>query len=72
MLDVTAGEAKSVGRAYCIREDWLGIKVAVMTNLLNQKFSQQSFKDLLLATGDEIIIEGNWWGGGNEFIMIRV
>ncbi|MGO3685690.1 MAG: hypothetical protein ACTJGV_13350 [Proteus vulgaris] len=26
MLDITAGEAKRVGRAFCIREDWLDIK----------------------------------------------
>ncbi|WP_296210790.1 NADAR family protein [Psychrobacter sp. UBA3480] len=62
LLDMTAGEAKRVGRAFDIREDWLDIKIAVMTDLLNQKFSQQPFKELLLATGDEIIIEGNWWG----------
>ena len=27
-----------------------------------QKFNQEPFKSKLLDTGDEYIMEGNWWG----------
>ena len=33
-----------------------------MKNLLTQKFSDERFRSLLLATGDTYIIEGNTWG----------
>jgi predicted NAD-dependent protein-ADP-ribosyltransferase YbiA (DUF1768 family) len=33
-----------------------------MRSLLRQKFAHPSMRERLLATGDEELIEGNWWG----------
>ena len=33
-----------------------------MTECVNQKFAQQPYRDLLLATGDQFLQEGNNWG----------
>lgn len=36
-------------------------KISVMRELIQQKFSQEPFRSLLLSTGDVEIQEGNWW-----------
>lgn len=56
-----AGYAKRLGRTCYLRPDWDIIKVAVMQRLLMQKFSYHEFKTLLLSTGDQEIVEGNYW-----------
>lgn len=34
-----------------------------MLNLLRYKFSQHmDLREALLATGDAVLVEGNWWG----------
>lgn len=43
------------------RPDWLKLKIQVMEFALRQKFSQDFFKTLLLATGDMYIEETNTW-----------
>ena len=53
--------AKKLGRQVPIREDWEMAKVGVMENLLRQKFNDPALRQQLLDTGDEEIIEGNWW-----------
>ena len=58
----TPSDAKRIGRKVPLREDWEEIKLSVMENLLRQKFNIFDFKSALLATGDEELIEGNWWG----------
>lgn len=40
---------------------WGDIKLKVMYTFLLKKFSQEPFKSKLLATGNENIIEGNYW-----------
>lgn len=62
LLTLTAGQAKRQGRKVTMRPDWDDIKLAVMKNLLQQKFAIESYKDLLLATGAQEILEGNNWG----------
>jgi ribA/ribD-fused uncharacterized protein len=57
-----AVDAKRIGRNAPLREDWEDIKVDVMENLLKQKFSIFELKSKLLATGNEELVEGNWWG----------
>lgn len=56
------GEAKKLGRQVTKRPDWEEIRVQVMRELLQQKFSKQPFQGLLLSTGDAYLEEGNWWG----------
>ena len=58
----TPGAAKSRGRAIKVREDWEEIKLEVMLKVLAAKFTQnRDLADKLVATGDEDLIEGNWW-----------
>lgn len=60
-LAETPNQAKKLGRAVTLRTDWESIKVAVMTELLWDKFTQEPFRSLLLSTQDETLIEGNTW-----------
>jgi ribA/ribD-fused uncharacterized protein len=56
------GQAKRLGRRLIIRTDWEEVKLKVMEELLRQKFSYPALKEMLLATGDQKIEEGNYWG----------
>lgn len=58
---MTASEAKKIGRKLMIRKDWEDIKLSVMYYGLNAKFQQEPFKSKLIATGDQNIVEGNYW-----------
>ena len=55
-------EAKKKGKNLTIREDWDSIKLSIMEDLLRQKFSNPILMKKLIATGNEELIEGNWWG----------
>ena len=57
----TPGVAKRMGRTIKLRPDWEKIKVDVMRLGLILKFQNPDLKEKLLATGDEELIEGNWW-----------
>lgn len=59
---VFPGYAKRMGKRVPMRGDWDEIKLSVMLDLVRQKFSDRSYKLLLLETGDQEIIEGNHWG----------
>ena len=58
----TAGEAKQAGRKLKLRGDWEEVKEIIMYNYLMQKFKDSELRSKLLATGDNILEEGNWWG----------
>ena len=55
-------EAKALGKEIIIRNDWEEVKLEVMEELIRIKFNIPKFKQLLLATDDMEIIEGNYWG----------
>jgi len=55
------GDAKRLGRALALREDWESIKLDVMREVLRRKFSNPSLKERLLATGSAELVEGNTW-----------
>lgn len=57
----TPGLAKKAGSKVNLRPDWEDIKIDVMKTLLKEKFIQPELKKLLLATGDEKLVEGNSW-----------
>jgi|SRR5579872_2338846 len=61
-LGITAGAAKRLGRTVKLRDDWDIAKVYVMRELLFLKFQQIGFKELLLSTGDALLVERNDWG----------
>ncbi len=58
----SAGTVKKKSKEIVLREDWESVKVEVMCQLLEVKFSQEPYRGLLLETGDSFIQEGNWWG----------
>ena len=55
-------EAKKLGRRVKLRADWEQVKIPVMTELVQQKFtnSPEMLKELT-ATGDAILVEENMW-----------
>ncbi len=58
----TPGEAKKLGKSAQLPLDWETKRVGIMRELVAKKFDNPFLKDLLLATGDAELIEGNWWG----------
>jgi ribA/ribD-fused uncharacterized protein len=57
----TPGAAKRMGRHVPLRPDWEKIKVDVMRLGLILKFTDAELAEKLVATGDEELVEGNWW-----------
>ena len=57
------GQAKSFlkDRGLTERSGWDEMKLAVMEDLVRQKFAHPKLAAMLLATGDEELIEGNTW-----------
>lgn len=58
----TPALAKRMGRQVTLRPNWEDIKIRIMESLVRQKFRDKELKEKLLATGNEELIEGNWWG----------
>ena len=57
----TPGQAKRAGRKAVLRHDWEDVKMNIMREALRKKFSDPELKAKLLATGDQILEEGNTW-----------
>ena len=57
----TPAEAKKLGRAVTLRENWDELRLTVMERLLRVKFREASYRDALIATGEALIVEGNTW-----------
>jgi ribA/ribD-fused uncharacterized protein len=60
--NLSAPQAKRLGRKIEMRADWDQIKLDVMEELLREKFSIPSLKEKLLNTGSQELVEGNHWG----------
>lgn len=58
----TPGQAKRLGRKVHIRPYWNDMKLSIMQNLLEQKFSEPVLMAKLKATGTAELVEGNTWG----------
>lgn len=56
-----AGEAKKLGRAVTLRADWEDVKVNLMRDFVKRKFENPFLREMLMATGDATLIEGNFW-----------
>jgi len=54
-------QAKSLGRHVTLRPDWEAIKLGVMARLQASKYAQPELGQLLMATGDAELVEGNHW-----------
>jgi N-glycosidase YbiA len=59
----TPTKAKQLGQSVVIRRDWEAIKLQVMRDAIRFKFPtiHHELSELLLATGDAMLIEGNAW-----------
>lgn len=57
----TAGKARRLGKQITPRGDWNDVRLAIMYNLLWQKFEKEPFRSWLTNTGNAAIIEGNCW-----------
>lgn len=58
----TCGQAKRLGQTVTVRPDWESVKLDVMYAVVWYKFANHdNLKKLLLATGDQHLIEGNTW-----------
>lgn len=54
--------AKEKGQRVVLRQDWYHIRINVMTQCVRAKFFQiPELAKLLLATGEQELIEGNTW-----------
>ncbi len=58
---VEPGAVKRFGRTFALRPDWEDVRLAVMEDLVRQKFSVEPLRSMLLATGDVKLVEGNTW-----------
>jgi ribA/ribD-fused uncharacterized protein len=59
---ISAAESKKLGRKLTLRPDWDDVKLQVMEDLLLQKFAAPKLREKLLQTGDQLLVEGNYWG----------
>lgn len=57
----TPGQAKRLGKKIQLRSDWEDIKYIVMQDILRIKFASPELGQMLMATGDATLIEGNTW-----------
>ncbi len=59
----TSGQAKRYGRKLALRPDWEEVKIMVMCEVVEAKFrNNPELADKLVATGDQLLQEGNRWG----------
>ena len=57
----TPGQAKRLGKKIQLRSDWEDIKYIAMQDILRVKFASPELGQMLMATGDATLIEGNNW-----------
>lgn len=58
---MTPVEAKRRGRLLDIREDWEEIKIPAMRLIQERRFSNTHWNKKLLDTGEEKLVEYNYW-----------
>lgn len=62
-MSMTAREAKRRGKRVQLREGWNEMRVGIMLDIVTNKFKQNSnLAQLLLNTGEYVLVEGNDWG----------
>ena len=58
----TPNAAKKLANTIKLRSDWNSVKLNIMEEILREKFSQEPERSILLSSGNEELVEGNWWG----------
>lgn len=59
--ELSAYQAKQMGRKIDCRLDWRSIRVDVMRNLVRQKFQPSILSRKIMGSFTAELIEGNWW-----------
>lgn len=60
--DLSARDAKRLGRSTKLRKGWSDMRVYIMSEIVHAKFEQNpDLAEKLLATGNDVLIEGNTW-----------
>jgi len=54
-------DARIIGKILPLREDWGQIKLKVMWDINRLKFNREPYKSQLLETGNQELVEGNYW-----------
>lgn len=57
-------DVKKLGQRVKVRKDWEEKKLEFMNWAVREKFKDEKLAELLLLTGDQELIEGNWWHDG--------
>ena len=52
---------KTLGKVLKVREDWDSVKLKIMEWAVNEKFKDPELEKMLIDTGNEELVEGNWW-----------
>jgi len=65
--NLNPSEAKKLGRSIKLRPDWEAVKYQVMLDVLRSKFQDATLRNLLLATGDDVLIEDTTGWHDNEW-----
>lgn len=60
-LQTTPGKAKQMGRKVTLRKNWFKIRKSVMSWCIKLKFQNPELQQKLLNTGNQKLIEGNYW-----------
>lgn len=60
-IELTPSEAKRLGRRIKLRKDWENIKLNIMREILESKFSDKKLKIKLLNTYPNTLVEANTW-----------
>ena len=61
-IGLNPSASKKLGRQVELRSDWEDVKVQIMEEIVREKFLQNlDLQAKLIATGDEELVEGNWW-----------
>lgn len=61
-MELSASEAKALGRKIDLRPDWENIKEKIMYGVCLAKFTDDHLRKKLLDTGYAYLVEGNTWG----------
>lgn len=60
-LSLTPGQAKRAGRRVQLDPEFESRKLDLMYSLVRSKFVNEELAQMLLDTGEEILVEGNTW-----------
>jgi len=66
-INIDPGKAKRDGRSLNLRPDWEQVKYRVMLDVLSSKFQDPVLRQMLLDTGDRLIIEDTTGWHDNEW-----